>query len=115
MMATPAQPSDRNDVEKGAAQTAAAFGAAAAITVLFNVVLAFVKDAYAPLNTLMAHLTGHHWVTHGLADILVFVALGWLFAARGIPARGLTISLVVALGAAVLVAGAALGGWFILF
>jgi hypothetical protein len=114
-MATPTQTLGRNDADKTAARTAAAFGVAAAITALFNVALAFVKDAYAPLNTLMAHLTGHHWVTHGLADLLVFFALGWLFTARGIPARGLTGGLVVALGAAVVVAGAALGGWFVLF
>jgi hypothetical protein len=114
-MTTPTQATDRTATDTAAAKSAAAFGAASAITVLFNVVLAFVKDAYVPLNTLMAHLTGHHWITHGLADVLLFVALGWLFAARGIPAGGLTPGLVTTLGAAVVIAGAALGGWFILF
>jgi hypothetical protein len=54
------------------------------------------------------------WIIHGLADILVFVLLGWLFTIRGIPARGLTQGLVITLALAVVVAGAALGGWFIL-
>lgn len=96
-------------------QTVAAFGLSAAITVVFNVVLAFVKDAYAPLNTFMAHLTGHHWRTHGLFDLIVFIGLGLLFMSKGIPARGLTNGLVVALVAAVILSSAALGLWFVLF
>ena len=75
-MATPEQASGRNADDMRKAQIASAYGLAAAITVLFNVVLAFVKEAYAPLNTFMAQLTGHHWITHGLADILVFLLLG---------------------------------------
>jgi hypothetical protein len=114
-MATAAQTPDRTDPDKGPTQTAASFAAAAAVAVLFNVVLAFVKDAYEPLNTFMAHLTGHHWVTHGLADLLVYLGLGWLFLSLGIPGRGLTSGTVVALGAAAVVAGAALGAWFVLF
>jgi len=79
-----------------------------------SALLAARKDAYPPLNTFMSHLTGHHWVTHGLAVLLVFLGLGWLFRVWELPARGLTPGLVIALGAAVVVAGAALGGWFIL-
>jgi hypothetical protein len=100
---------------QAAERTAAAFGLSAAITAVFNVVLAFIKDAYAPLNTFMAHLTGHHWRTHGLADLIVFLVLGWIFLARGIPARGMTNGLVVTVAAAVVVASAALGLWFVLF
>jgi hypothetical protein len=100
---------------QAAERTAAAFGLSAAITAVFNVVLAFVKDAYAPLNTFMAHLTGHHWRTHGLADLIVFIVLGWIFLAQGIPARGMTNGLVVTVAAAVVVASAALGLWFVLF
>jgi hypothetical protein len=114
-MVTQARELDHNDPAAASVRSAAAFGAATAVTVLFNVVLAFVKDAYSPLNSFMAHLTGHHWITHGLADVVVFVALGWLFTARGIPASGLTQGLAAALGFAAVIAGVALGGWFILF
>lgn len=96
-------------------RTAAAFGVSAAITVVFNVVLAFVKDSYPPLNAFMAHLTGHHWRTHGLADVILFVALGLLFVASGTPSRGLTGNLVVGLVAAVIAASSALGLWFLFF
>jgi hypothetical protein len=103
-----------SDARAGSDRIAAAFGAATAITVVFNVVLAFFKEAYEPLNRVMAQLTGHHWITHGLADILVFVVLGWLFAAGGIPSRGLSQGLVITVAAATVIAGAALAVWFAL-
>jgi hypothetical protein len=56
-----------------------AFALSAAIACLFNTALAWAKDAYAPLNKFMASLTGHHWITHGLADCIVFVGLGLIF------------------------------------
>ncbi len=56
--------------------TTTAFALAAAIACIFNTVLAWAKDAYAPLNKFMASLTGHHWTTHGLADCIVFLGAG---------------------------------------
>lgn len=61
----------------------------------------------------MASLTGHHWRTHGLADVIVFFLLGWFFMARGLPARGLTNNSAVSLAVSVVVAGLALAGWFL--
>lgn len=55
------------------------FVLAAAITVLFNTALAWAKDAYAPLNDFMKSIAGHHWTTHGLADLFLFAALGLFF------------------------------------
>ena len=95
--------------------TAAAFGLSAAITVVFNVVLAFIKDAYAPLNSFMVSLTGHHWRTHGFADVVVFLVLGAFFLSRSGCGRHLTGGSAVTLGTAVVLASAALGLWFVLF
>jgi hypothetical protein len=58
----------------------AGFVLAAAITVLFNTALALAKDASAPLTNFMTSLAGHHWTTHGLADLVLFVGLGFIFA-----------------------------------
>lgn len=55
------------------------FALSAALTVLFNTGLAWAKDAYPPLNGFMKSLSGHHWTTHGLADLAVFVGLGLIF------------------------------------
>ncbi len=98
--------------EATAEATAAAYGLSAAITVVFNVVLAFIKDSYPPLNSFMAHLTGHHWRTHGLVDVILFFVLGWIFSATGRPTGGLTKSSAITVGAATVLASAALGLWF---
>ncbi|HZD24953.1 MAG TPA: hypothetical protein VE631_01735 [Alphaproteobacteria bacterium] len=103
--------SERAD-EASKVSIAAAFGLSAAITVVFNVVLAFVKDSWPALNSFMASLTGHHWWTHGLADVILFLLLGWLFM-RGDPARKLTAGSAVMVGAAAVIAGGALGLWFL--
>jgi hypothetical protein len=91
---------------------AAAFGLAAVIAILFNTVLAWVKDAYDPLNTFMASLTGHHWRTHGLVDVVVFFALGYLFTYRNVHLSGLRLAALLA--AASVVAGGGLAVWFLL-
>lgn len=92
---------------------AAAWGLSAAITVVFNVVLAFVKDSWPALNSFMASLTGHHWRTHALADVILFVLLGWIFTARRVPGGKLTNGLAVTVGAASVIASLALGVWFL--
>lgn len=90
-----------------------AFGLSAAVTVLFNTVLALVKDSIEALNSFMASLTGHHWTTHAIFDLIVFVGLGFIFMKTG-TGSGMTASrLAVTLVAAVVVAGGGLGLWFL--
>jgi len=91
---------------------AGAFGLSAAIAIVFNTILAWTKDAYDPLNNFMASLTGHHWITHGLADIAVFLILGFLFTRRGFRMDGTKLAAIVAGAAIVSAAGLAL--WFVL-
>lgn len=89
------------------------FGTAAAVTFLFNTVLAWVKDAWSPLNNFMAHLTGHHWITHGLVDVVVFRALGFIFTSMRHGRAGGGMRLAVMLVGAALLAGGGLGLWFL--
>jgi len=91
---------------------AAAFGLSAAVTIVFNTVLAWIKDAYDPLNSFMASLTGHHWTTHGLADIAVFLILGFILMQRGFSFDGTRLAALVA--GAVIVGGGGLALWFVL-
>lgn len=108
----PSLPVARADDASMVDGAAAAFGYAAAITIVFNTLLAWVKDAYAPLNTYMASLTGHHWKTHGLADVILFLVLGFFFMARGSRVSGGSLSLTLV--AASVVGGAGLGLWFLM-
>lgn len=82
--------------------------------VAFNTALAWIKDAYDPLNTFMASLTGHHWITHGLADVVVFVVLGFVFISTGTAERMNPERLVRLMIGAVVVAGLGLAVWFVL-
>jgi hypothetical protein len=91
---------------------AAAFGVSAAIAIVFNTVLAWIKDAYDPLNSFMASLTSHHWITHGLADVAVFLIVGAVLMRRSISMDGAKLACVLA-GAAV-VGGGGLALWFVL-
>lgn len=101
--------------QTGLDRASAAFGLAAAVAIVFNTVLAWIKDAYAPLNAFMAHLTGHHWTTHGLADLLLFVVLGFAFLYTGVAERVSARTLVATLVVATICAGLGLAAWFVLF
>jgi hypothetical protein len=92
---------------------AAAFGMAAIVTILFNTLLAWIKDAFDPLNDFMALLTGHHWITHGLIDVAVFVVVGSVLLRRGYRVSGNRLALGVAVAA--VVGGGGLMLWFVLF
>ncbi len=57
------------------------FGLSFAIASLFSVVLLILKETNQ--QTVMAWMkaaTSHHWITHTLLDLIVFVVLGLVFA-----------------------------------
>lgn len=93
--------------------TTAGFVLAAAVTVLFNTALAWAKDAYAPLNGFMEALTGHHWTTHGAADLVVFAGLGFVFAKTRVAQRTDPNRLIGALVGAVAIAVLGLALWYV--
>jgi hypothetical protein len=92
---------------------ATGFGLSAAIVIIFNTVLAWIKDAWDPLNSFMAWLTGHHWITHGVVDVALFVVLGLVFMRRGLRMDGTTLAAI--LGAAAIIGGGGLALWFVVF
>lgn len=56
------------------------------LTSLFNAILVILKETNeATLLAWMKAATGHHWITHGLLDLALFVVLG--FALAGVGAR----------------------------
>ena len=91
---------------------AAGYGISAAVTIVFNTLLAWIKDAYDPLNSFMASLSGHHWTTHSLVDIAVFLILGAVLTNRGVKIDGARMAMLIA--GAVIVGGGGLALWFVL-
>lgn len=92
--------------------TTAGFVLAAAITVLFNTTLALAKDASPPLTNFMTSLAGHHWTTHGLADLVLFVGLGLIFTKSNTVAKMDPNRLIGILIGSVAVAGLVLALWY---
>lgn len=92
--------------------TTAGYTMAAAVAVLFNTALAWVKDSSPALNNFMKSLTGHHWTTHGLADLILFVVLGMIFSRSGMAEKMDAGRLITTLIVAVAVAALGLGLWF---
>ena len=96
-------------------RTSSSFALATAITVIFNTALAWAKDAIPSLNKSMAALTGHHWTTHALADLVLFFALGFIFSKTGAAEKIPPASLITVLIASVIIGGLGLLGWYLVF
>ncbi|MDR3411763.1 MAG: hypothetical protein P4L87_12620 [Formivibrio sp.] len=96
-------------------RSSAAFALSAAATVIFNTVLAWVKDAYDPLNQFMASLLGHHWISHAVFDIAFFIILGLILMSTGVASRINPLRLPIVLFCSVVVAGLGLVAWFVFF
>ncbi|HVA16851.1 MAG TPA: hypothetical protein VMV59_03955 [Candidatus Dormibacteraeota bacterium] len=96
-------------------RTSAAFALSAAITILFNTVVACAKDAYGPLKALMASPSGSDWTTQGLADVILFFLLGAALSKTSLPEKCTPKSLTYFLAVAVMVAGVGLFVWYVLY
>jgi len=104
------------NIENGRLSRASAgFALAAAITILFSTALACVKDAYKPLNTFMNSVAWHNWITQGIVDVILFVALGMMFSKSGLAERIAPRRLISFLVTAVIVAGVGLFVWYAWF
>ena len=68
------------------------FGLSFAIASLFNALLVIVKEGNEDtVLAWMAAATGHHWVTHGILDLIVFLVVGWSLS-RMNEGQGVTIT-----------------------
>lgn len=94
-------------------RTAAGFSAAAAVTLVFNAVLTIVKDASEPLHDFMQKLTGHHWTTHGIVVLAVFLVLGWLLPKNEAVSKLSDTALIGAVVAGAVINGGAIALWFL--
>ena len=53
------------------------FGISYAITNVLSALLVVLKESNETVYNLLTAMTSHHWVTHGLLDIIVFLVLGF--------------------------------------
>jgi hypothetical protein len=92
-----------------------AFGLALAVACVANAVIVVVKEKSNAVMGAMKTLTGHHWTTHALIVIVLFLGLGSLLAvARG--GRGMEITasrLIGTVVSSVVVAAAVIIGFYL--
>lgn len=63
------------------------FGLSFLIASIFNGLLIIAKESYGPLKSSMKSLSGHHWITHGIFIILLFIIFGYIFSRTGIDKK----------------------------
>jgi hypothetical protein len=96
-------------------RSSAGFAMAVSVTVLFSTVLAWVKDAYKPLNLFMNGIAWHNWITHGLVDLVLFIVLGLIFSKSNWAGRIAPNRLITFLVMSVAAAGVGLFVWYAVF
>jgi len=58
---------------------AAGFGVSLVVTNFLNAVILIIKEKNDAVMSAMKAALGHHWTTHGVIIIVVFLALGFIF------------------------------------
>lgn len=92
------------------------FGLSFAITSVLSALIVILKETNEEsLLAWMKAATGHHWVTHGLINLIVFVVLGWVLS---IPNDGQGVKLSVngligCIVGAVVISGLLIAGFYL--
>jgi hypothetical protein len=93
------------------------FGLSFAITSVVSALLVILKESSEEgVLAWMAAVTGHHWVTHGLINIILFVVLGWALS-RANKGQGVKMSangLVSFAVGAIILSGVLIAGFYLL-
>jgi TRAP-type mannitol/chloroaromatic compound transport system permease large subunit len=94
------------------------FGMSLAITSLVSAVLVVVKEmSENTVLALMKRITFHHWFTHTLFVLILFVVLGWVLArANGGQGVNMTVNRFVSvLVGAVVLSGIIIAGFYLIW
>ena len=89
-----------------------AFGISLMVTSLLSALLVLVKETNKPVKAWMEALTGHHWTTHGVLVLGLFVVLGLVLARIPSAATARFGADARAVAAAVIVSGLIIAGFY---
>ncbi len=95
-------------------KTTIGFGLSAAVASIFNTLLVIFKELTPPFKNGMASALGHHWTTHGVMVIVLFIVLGFVFSGVVKPASWGADKLGKTILWSVIVAGGALAAFYLL-
>jgi uncharacterized membrane protein SirB2 len=92
------------------------FGLSFAITSVISALLVILKELNEEsILAWMKAATGHHWVTHGVVNLIVFIVLGWALS-RPNRGQGVKISayvLAMSIVGAVVISGLLIMGFYL--
>ena len=89
------------------------FGLSAAAVSIFNTLLVIFKELTPPFKKAMADAMGHHWTTHGVIVIGLFLLLGFVFSGMVKPESWGADKLGMTILWAVVAAGGALAAFYL--
>jgi hypothetical protein len=93
--------------------TTAGFGLSFALTSILSALLVVWKESSERVHDGLAALTGHHWVTHSLLDVIVFFLLGFVLVRVVADTRMTANTLITAIVGATVISGLIIAGYFI--
>lgn len=77
------------------------YGIAAIIAILGNTMLTWIKEENPAVRVLMKQIMYHHWIAHGVAVLLVFLALGFLLSRVMRPSECKTLTPLLVIASAI--------------
>ncbi len=95
-------------------KTTIGFGLSAAVASIFNTLLVIFKELTPPFKAGMAGALGHHWTTHGVMVIALFIVLGFVFSGMAKPESWSAGKLGNTILGSVIVAGGGLAAFYLL-
>lgn len=106
-----------NQTAVGATETidarTAGFGVSYAVTSILSAIIVILKESSEGFHDKLAAITGHHWVSQGLLDIIVFIVLGFVLTRMGSGLRMTGNALIATIVGATIVSGLIITGYFI--
>ncbi len=100
------------ETDRTVGPTVSGYGLSYAITSLLSALLVVLKESNQAVHDLLVAITGHHWITHGLLVVILFVVLGAVLARRDTGMGGT--ALITTVVGATIVSGLIIAGYFIL-
>ncbi len=90
------------------------FGLSFAITSVLSAILVVLKEENKALHDWMVALTGHHWITHGVLALAVFVVLGYLLSRNKVAEKWGAPKLTNVIVSAVIISVIIIAGYFLI-
>jgi|SRR5438094_3789594 len=107
----------RKQAAMGAAEnigaSATGFGVAYTITSVLSALLVVLKERSGAIHDGLAAITGHHWVTHGLLNLIVFLVLGLVLSRIGNGMRTTASVLIMSIVGATVLSGLIIVGYYL--